>query len=163
MPGYLIQIALCHQRSLCPDIAPFIIFQILNPSLHGLHHLCPLGHQQRKSLPDDIYRCEQFHFPPKLIVVTQFDVFQIFQVLSQFFLFIESGAINSLKHCIVGISPPICPRRRGQLKCFNPFRTHQMGAGAEIGKFSLTIEGNLRILGQVADQFRLIRLPFPFH
>ncbi len=44
MAGNLIQIAFCHERGLRPDIAPLVVFQILNPSLHSLHHLSALRH-----------------------------------------------------------------------------------------------------------------------
>jgi hypothetical protein len=36
VPGYLIEIALCHQRSLRTDISPLVILQILDPSLEFL-------------------------------------------------------------------------------------------------------------------------------
>ena len=108
--GNLIKITLCHKRCLGPHIAPFIVLQILDPSLHGLYHLGSLWHQERKALSDHIYGCEKLHLAPQLIVVTLFDILQTFQIIRKLLLLIEGSSVDSLKHCLVGISSPISPR-----------------------------------------------------
>ena len=107
VPGNLIKITLCHKRGLSSHIAPLIILQILNPSLHGLHHLSTLRHQKRKPLTDHIYCCEKLHLTSQLIVITLFDILQIIQIVGKLLFLVEGGSINSLKHCFIGIPSPV--------------------------------------------------------
>ena len=104
--GNNIQILFRHQRSLGPHIASLLLF-ILDPTLQRLNHLGPLGHQKRKSLSDNVNRCEQLHIPSQLIMVTVLDIIQIFQILGQLLLGIEGCSVNSLKHGSVGIPSPV--------------------------------------------------------
>ena len=94
--GNPVKVALCHKRSLGSHIAPLIIFQVFNPSLEGLYHLGSLRHQKRKSLTDNINGSKQLHLTTQLVVVTVFDIFQIYQILFQFFFFVESSTVNTL-------------------------------------------------------------------
>ena len=161
--GNLIEIALCHERSLGTHIAPLIVLQILNPSLHGLDNLCSLGHQQRKSLSDNIHSSEELHLTPQLVVVTILNVFPVCQILFQLFLLVKGSSVDTLQLCLAGIAVPISHGRRGQFECLDALGAHQMRSCTQIGKFSLTVEGNLRILRQIPDQLHLVRLVLFFH
>ena len=45
----------------------------------------------------------------------------------------------------------------------DPAGVVQMGAGAQVGELTLSIEGNYGILRQIVDEFYLIRFVFAFH
>ncbi len=160
--GNDIQILFGHQRSLRPHISSLFFF-IFNPALHCLNHFCPFGHQQRKPLADYIHRSEQFHLPAELVVISLFNIFQIFQIFCQFLFFVECRAIDPLQHSVIRIPSPISARRGDQLKRFDPFCTHQVGAGAKIHKVPLLIKGNHCILRQIPDQLHFIRLALFLH
>ena len=124
MAGNLIQIAFGHKRRFGSYISPLVIFKILDPPLQSLHHFSSLGHQKRQTLADHVNRSEKFHFTAQLIMVSVFDIIQIFQILGQLFLLVKSGSVNSLQHCIFRFSAPVSAGRRSQLKRLNSFRTH---------------------------------------
>ena len=70
VPGDLVQVALCHQRRLCTDIAPFIVLQILDPSLKFFDHNDAFGHHQRQSLSDHVYGGKEFHLSSQFIMIS---------------------------------------------------------------------------------------------
>ena len=105
--GNLIQVTLCHQRSLGTHIAPLIVFQIFNPSLHGLDNLCALRHQERQALSDHVNRGKKLHLTTKLVVVTVLYVLPVCQILLKFFLLIKCGTINTLQLGLTGITMPV--------------------------------------------------------
>ena len=72
--GKLVKVALCHKRRLSPYIPPFVILKVLDPTLHGLDHLCTLRHKERKPLSNHIHGSKQLHLAPQLIVVAKLDV-----------------------------------------------------------------------------------------
>ena len=157
MSRYLIQIALCHHRSSGAYIPPFLIFQILDPSLQLHDHFCTVRKKQRQPLSHHIYGRKQLHLTPQPVMVTFLNILQMHQISFQFFLLIKCGTVNPLKLCFFRVPSPVCHRRRDQLISFNGFCIHQMRSCAQIHKLSLIIEGNFRILRQILDQFHLIR------
>ena len=59
--GNLIQVSFRHQRCSGADIAPFIVLQILNPSLEFHDHFGSLRCEKGKSLTDDINGGKESH------------------------------------------------------------------------------------------------------
>ena len=70
------------------------------------------------------------------------------------------------EHLILLIASPVCTGGRDQFHRLQRLRAHQVRTRAQIDKISLLVEGNLRILWKIPDQFHLIRLLtllHPFH
>ena len=85
------------------------------------------------------------------------------QMLRQLLFIIVCCSINALQSGLLGITPPISHGRRGQFEGLDALCAHQMRAGAQVHEVTLTVKRNLRVLGQIPYQLRLIRLLFVLH
>ena len=81
----------------------------------------------------------------------------------QVFFLIVSGAVDTLQPGFVGISAPVSHGRGCQLECLDTLGAHQVRSGAQIHKFALPVEGNLRILRQILNQLHLEGFLALFH
>ena len=63
-----IEVALCHERSLCEQPAALLLL-VLDKALQKLDHSRALGKQNGKSLTDIVNRCEEAHLSAELVVV----------------------------------------------------------------------------------------------
>ena len=108
--GDLIQIALGHQRCLCSYIATFCLF-ILDPSLQFLHHDHTVWHDQRKSLTDYIYSCEDLHLTAEFVVVTSLCFFHLLKMFFQFIFGCISCSVDTCQHCVLFASSPVSAGR----------------------------------------------------
>ncbi len=92
-------------------------------------------------------------------------LFNALQIRVQFLLFGEGDAVNALKGLAVGVAPPIGGVAGGELDgvALDAAGGVQMGAGAQINELALLVEGNHRVLRQIADQLHLVRLALLLH
>ncbi len=161
--GNLVQVGFGHQGRLGTDIAPLIVLQVLNPTLHGLDDLSPSGHQQRQPLADYVHSGEQFHLPAQFVVIPAFGILHALQMCRQFLLARIGRAVDALQAGFVGIPSPVGHGGGSQFKCLHPLGVHQVRACAQVNKLSLPVKGYLRILGQILNQFHLVRFALLFH
>ena len=129
--GNLVKIALGHQRSFCSYVATFCLL-IFDPSLQFLHHDNTVWHDQRKSLSNNIYCCEDFHFTAKFVVVTFFSLFHLLQMFFEFILGSISCTIDTCQHCVLFASSPVSAGRRKKFECFYAFYAHKVWSCAEV-------------------------------
>ena len=163
MTGNLVQIGFGHKRRLGADIAPLVVLQILDPALQSLDHLGALGHQQGQTLANHVHRGEQFHLPAQLVVIPAPGVLHALQMGGQFLFAAISRAVNPLQARLIGVSSPVGHGGGCQLKSLHSLGAHQVGACAQVHKLTLTVEGNLRVLGQIPNQFHLVGLTLLLH
>ena len=157
--GDLVQLTFCHKRCLGQQIA-VLLLHIFYPALQQLNHSCALGHQDRQTLADIIYRCKVFQLTTKLVMIALSRLFSLCQELIQLFLALECDTVDTLEHLIVGIASPVCTCRAQQLKSVMLYIAGriQMRACAQIRKLALLVEGDLLAVGNTLDQLYLVRL-----
>ena len=134
--GDLVEIALCHQRSLGSYIATFCLL-IFNPSLQFLHHDNTVWHDKRKSLTDHIYSCEDLHLTTKFVVVTFLCFFHLLQMFFELVFCCISCSVDTCQHCVLFASSPVSAGRRKKFEGFHTFYAHQMRACTEVCPVSL--------------------------
>ena len=156
--GNLVEGGLGHVRRAGADIAPLVILEIFNPTLQPLYDLRAAGHEQRETLSDDIDCREDIHLPAEAVVVPLLDVLEMLKVRFQVFLFRVGRAVDASEHLIVLIASPVRSGGGDELVRLDGLRAHEVRAGAEIHKISLTVEGNLLAFGKVFDELDLVGL-----
>ena len=102
------EVRLCHIRSLCADIAPLLILEILNPSLELLHHLCSLRKNDGKPLSDHIDGGKYLHLASELVVVALLCLLKRLEMLFELLLLCKGRSVYSLKSRLVLVSAPVC-------------------------------------------------------
>ena len=105
--GDLVQVFLGHQRSFGADVTPFVVFQILDPALEGLHNLGAFGQHERKALADDVHGGEKLHLAAQLVVVAVLDILQISQMLFEVFFGEESHAEDTGERLVAAVATPV--------------------------------------------------------
>ena len=162
--GDLVEVALGHQRGLGEKIAALLL-SILDPALEHLHHARALGQEHGQALADAVDRGKIFQFAAELVVVALDGLLALFEVGVQFFLLRESDAVDTLEHLAVRVAAPVGGVAGGQFDgiALDAAGGIQVRAGAEVGKFSLLVEADNGILGQVVDQLDLERLALFLH
>ena len=108
---------------------------------------------------------EQAQFAAQLAVIPLLGLFNAGQIFVQFILLGEGNAVDPLQGLPVGIAPPVCGVAGGQLQgvALDAAGGVQMGAGAQVGKFALLVEGDGGVFGQILDQLNLEGLALFFH
>ena len=134
--GDLVEVALSHQRSLCSYIATFCLL-ILDPSLQFLHHDDTVRHDQRKSLSDHIYSCEDLHLTAKFVVVTFLGFFHLLQMFFELILCSICCSVDTCQHGVLLAASPVCAGRRKKFECFDRFYVHQVRSCTEVCPVSL--------------------------
>ena len=160
--GDLVQLALGHKRGLGEQIAA-PLFLVLHPALQGLDHARALRQQDGQPLPDHVHGREIFQLPAELVVVALFGLLHRFEIGVQLVLGGECRAVNALEHFILLAAAPVGAGDAQQLIRLDAARIREVRAGAEVDKFALLIKADRLALGDVGDQFELIRLAALFH
>ena len=108
---------------------------------------------------------EQAQLLAQLPVVPLFGLLNPGQIFVQLVLFGEGDAVDALESLPVGVPPPVSGVAGGKLQgvALNAAGGVQVGAGAQVGKLPLLIEGDDRILGQVMDELYLVWLALLLH
>ena len=99
----------------------------------------------------------------QLAVVALLGFFDAGQIGVQLGLVGEGGAVDALQHLVLFIAAPVSAGDGGQLESLDLAGGGHMRARAQVGEVALTVEGNVRVLGQVADQLHLVGLALFFH
>ena len=164
MAGDLVQVPLGHQGGLGQQVAPLLL-GVLDPALEQLDHPGPLGQQHGQALADDVHGGEVLQLPAQLVVVPLQSLGLLLQIGVQLVLLGEGHAIDALEHLAVGVAPPVGAGGGGQLDgvALDAAGGVQVGAGAQVHKLALLVEGDDLVLGQVVDEFHLVRLLTLFH
>ena len=106
---------------------------------------------------------EQIQLAAQLAVVALLGFFDAGQIGVQLGLVGEGGAVDALQHLVLFIAAPVSACDGGQLEGLDLAGGGHVRARAQVGEVALTVEGNVRVLGQVADQLDFIRLALFFH
>ena len=164
MAGDLVKVALGHQRGLGEKIAALLL-GILDPALEHLHDARTLGQQHRKTLTDAVDGGEIFELAAKLVVVALDGLLAFFEVGIQLFLLRESDTVDALEHLAVRVAAPVGGVAGGQLDAvaLDAAGGVHVGAGAQVGKLTLLVEGDVGVLRQVVDQLHLVGLLLLLH
>ena len=141
-----------------------LLLHVFNPALKKLNHSCALRKKNRKTLTDIINGREVSKLSAELIMVTLFCFFKLLQMLLQLACLCESGAVDTLKHLVVGVASPVGARAGGQFERLDTACVGKMGTCAKLNKFALTVERNLfSLIGVLLDKLNFIRLALFFH
>ena len=143
-----------HIAGFCVDLSPIIqkgIFQ---------HHAFWQEEGESGSL---IPHHEQAQLFSQLSVVTLFGLLDPCQMFLQVCLLSKCRAVDPGEHFIFLAASPVGTCKACELECLHRFCSHEMGACAQVCKFSLSVEADHSILWQVFDQFYFVRLLLFFH
>ena len=99
---------------------------------------------------------KQVEFFTDLAVVALFRLLYAVEVLLELFLVGPGGAVDALQHLIAGIAAPVGAGQFGQLVGAEPARARHMGPATQIHPVALAVDGNLLVLGQVANNPHLV-------
>jgi uncharacterized membrane protein len=93
---------------------------------------------------------EQPQLAAQLAVVAALGLLNPLEIGVQLILLLEAGAVDALKHLVVGVAAPVGAGAACQLDgvALDPAGAVQMGTGAEIGELALPVEADDRVLGR---------------
>ena len=108
---------------------------------------------------------EQAELLAQLAVIALLRLFQHVEVLVEFVLLRECGAVNTLQHLLGGIAAPVSAGDVHQLDAVALYAAGgvQMRACAQVGELALLVEGNGSVFRQIVNQLYLVRLLALFH
>ena len=157
MPAQFVKIALCHERRFGEHV-PSALFFVLDETLHGLHYLCALRHEQRQALPDALFGHEQTEIATELVMIALFRFGEFSEILLDFRLLFKRHAVNTGEHFIVLVALPIRARYLNELYVLDLARAREMRSFAKIDKAALLVHGNLRAARQLLDELHFVHL-----
>ena len=138
----------------------------------SLMHLAPVleqGVAQHHALGEEegeagalLHEGEQAELLAQLAVVALLGLLDAGDVLLKVGLLFKSGAIYALKHLVLFAAAPVCACNAHELYEFYLAGVFNVGAGAQVGKVSLTVEAYYSVLGQILNKLYLIGLAFFF-
>ncbi len=127
---------------------------VVNQSVAEYH---TLGEEERHAGSFVTERKETELFA-ELAVVALFSLFELFEVCGELFLGLKSRAVDTLQHLVFFVAAPVCACDGQELKRLDLFGIAYVRAGAEVGKFALTVKADFGVLGEVVDELYLVRL-----
>ena len=140
-----VEVALCHEGGL-GELPAAALFLVLDKALQKLNHSCALGEHDGQSLTDIVHRHEEFQLASEFVVVALFGFFEHREMFFQHRRLGEGHAINAAEHFIFSVAAPVSARAVGELEGFDGGNRHEMGTGAEVGEFTLLVEGDVLAL-----------------
>ena len=108
---------------------------------------------------------EQAELLAQLAVIALLRLFQHVEVLVEFVLLRECGAVNTLQHLLGGIAAPVSAGNVHQLDAVALYAAGgvQMRTCAQVSELALLVEGNGSVFRQIVNQLYLVRLLALFH
>ena len=135
-----------------------LLLHVFYPALQQLNHPCAFGQHNGQSLTYHVHGGEVFQFPAQLAVIPLQGLFPLSHVSVQGLLAVKGGAVNALEHFVFLAAAPVSAGGGQKLHGLDPAGGGQVGAGAQVSEFALTIEGNHCVFGQIVDQLHLVGL-----
>ena len=136
------------------DLMP-VVFQCVSQ-----HHTLWVEEGKAGAFIQDV---EKIKLAAQLAVIALLGFFQHFQILVQFFLVAESGAVDALEHLVFLVAAPVGSGYAGELEGLDAAGAWQMRTRAQVRKITLAVEGKHLIFRQITDQFHFIRLVLLLH
>ena len=158
----LVKLTLCHERRLGKEVASLLFF-VLDPSLEKLDHARTLGKKDRKTLTDGVNGGEVFKLAADLVVVALSCFLDCGEVLFELVLLCKGSTVDTAKHFVLFVTSPISARNGCQLERLDGGGIGEVRTCAEVSEVSLLEEADLCILGEIVDQFNLVRLTLLLH
>ena len=121
-----------------------------------------LGEEEREA-GAFLHRVKQIQLAAQLAVVALFGLFQAGEVGVQLFAGFEGRAVDALEHLVLFAAAPVRAGHAHQLKGLHFAGARHVRAGAQVHKIALLIEGDRRVLGQIADELYLVGLALFLH
>ena len=110
---------------------------------------------QDKAGTDGFGNAEQVKFFADFAVVALFGFFDFLEILSEFFLIGERGAVNTGQHRIGFLAPVIRTGNAGQFECADVAGIVHMGTSAEIDEIAELIKRDRFAFGDIREAFQL--------
>lgn len=110
---------------------------------------------QDKAGTDGFGNAEQVKFFADFAVVALFGFFDFLEILSEFFLIGERGAVNTGQHRIGFLAPVIRTGNAGQFECADVAGVVHMGTAAEIDEIAELIKRDRFAFGDIREAFQL--------
>ena len=134
---------------LAVDLAPVVFQQIAQD--HAL------GEEEGEAgaLVKDV---EQVELAAQLAVVALLGLLKALHIGVQILAAGEGRAVDALQHLVFLVAAPVRAGDGHQFEGLDAPRGGQMRAGAQVGETLLPVEGDNAVLGQVVDEFHLVRL-----
>ena len=111
-------------------------------------------HRTRRML----VQVKQIQLPPQFAVIPFFRLFQPGQILLQFVFGGPGCTVNALQHFIAVIATPIGPCHFHQFEMLELAGTGYVGTTAQILECTFTVKADILVIGNTANQFRLVML-----
>ena len=160
--GDLVKISLCHQGRFGEQVAA-LLFLVLYPSLEQLDHASTLGEHNGKSLTDGINGGKELKLTAKLVVVALEGFFLLLQICVHFILRGICDTVDALEHLVLLVALPVSAGALRQLERLDSTCAEEVRSCAKVGKFTLAVEADNSILGELFDQLNLVGLVLFLH
>src|SRR5262245_34731532 len=89
-------------------------------------------------------------------VISTVRLFEEIKMSRQLLLRREGGPIDSLKHLVARVAPPVGPRHRKQLKGLDLASGMHMAPATEIDEVAMAVQRDALILGNAAGQLHFV-------
>ena len=155
--GSLPQLTVEHDGGADLHIAglPVNVAPILDQLVFQNHSL----RQEEREAGALLHQSKQPELLAELAVVALLGLLNLLKVGIQLGLFRKRRTVDTLQHLVFLVAAPVGTGAGGELDGLDPSGIRQMGAGAQIHKIALTVEGDgLALGGVLLEQLQLIRL-----
>ena len=111
----------------------------------------PFGKPERQAWADIVIETKELHLTPEFAVIALLGLLQHLEVGVHVGLVLERRAVDALKLRISLVAFVVCAGDVGEFEGADPAGVRNMGAGAEIGKVAIAIQGYDLAVGDVLN------------